>query len=160
LKTRFISFGVALAIAVALLMWFRWQHDAPRRNCFNTLQILAAALISGNADALLQSVVLPASVSGRTPAEQTEFLAKALRDEISAEGLAVLRREGQFGSLTNLFPDEAKAWAQQAGVKPEDCVAFRMERGSIRAEVVLVCEGETYRVVRCNNVKQLAPAKL
>jgi hypothetical protein len=93
-------------------------------------------------------------------AEQTEFLTKALRDEISPEGLAVLRREGKFGALTDLFPQEAKTWAAQAGVKPEDCVAFRMERDNIRAEVVLVREGEVYRVVRCNNVKQLAAAKL
>jgi len=120
------------------------------------LRSIAAALNAGTADDLLQTVVLPAAVSGRTSAEQTEFLSKALRDEISAEGLAVLRREGKFGPLQELFPQEAATWAAQAGVKPEDCVAFRMERDSIRAEVVLVREGNTHRVVRCNNVKQMA----
>ena len=44
-------------------------------------------------------------------------------------------------------------------MKVEDCVAFKMERAGIRAEVVLLREGETYRVVRCNNVKQMAPEK-
>lgn len=109
---------------------------------------------------MLQTVMLPQALRGRTVSEQAEFLSKALRNEISPEGLAVLRREGKFGSLTNLFPAEARAWAEQAGVKPEDCVAFRMERDSIRAEVVLVREDEAYRVVRCNNVKQLVATKL
>jgi hypothetical protein len=42
---------------------------------------------------------MSAAVSGKTAAEQTEFLCKALADEISPEGLAVLKRDGQFGSL-------------------------------------------------------------
>ena len=47
-------------------------------------------------------------------------------------------------------------WCQQSGIDMDNCVAFKMERAGIRAEVVLVREGETYRVVRCNNVKQMA----
>jgi len=151
-------------------MWFQWQRDTPRRNSFRAVQTFATALNSGDADALLQTVVLPAAVAGRTPAEQTEFLTKALRDEISPEGLAVLRREGQFGSLQELFPQEATAWATQAGVKLEDCVAFKLERNGLRAEVMLVKLSSIehpessiapgYRIVRCNNVKQMAAAKL
>ena len=38
------------------------------------------------------------------------------------------------------------------------CVAFRLEQDNIRAEVILVREGNTHRVVRCNNVKQMAAA--
>lgn len=161
MKIRFYVLAVGLAaFALALFLWHNWKKDEPRRHSFQAVQTFAAALNSGDADALLQTVVLPAAVSGRTSAEQTEFLTKALRDEISPEGLAVLRRQGKFGALTDLFPVEAKTWAEQAGVKPEDCVAFRMERDNIRAEVVLVREGETYRIARCNNVKQLAATKL
>lgn len=76
--------------------------------------------------------------ASRTRAEQIEFISKALRDELSREGLVVLKKEGRFGSLNELFPAEADVWAVQAGVKPEDCVAFRMERNGLRAEVVLV----------------------
>ena len=68
----------------------------------------------------------------------------------------MLQREGSFGLLRTLFPAEAEKWAKQAGVKPEDCVAFKMERTGVRAEVVLLREGQTLRVVRCNNVKQMA----
>ena len=138
MKTRLISVGVALAVASGLLIWFQWRRDAPRRHSFQAVQTFAAALNAGDPAALLQTVALPAAVSGRTVAEQIEFLTKALRDEISPEGLTVLRREGQFGALTNLFPAEAKTWAKQAGVSPEDCVAFKLERNGLRAEVVLV----------------------
>jgi hypothetical protein len=95
------------------------------------------------------------------PHEQTEFITKALRDELSAEGLEALRKGAQFGPLKELFPAEADAWASQAGVKAEDCVGLRMERNGIRAEVVLVRSPNhesrpPFRIVRCNNVKQMA----
>ncbi len=57
-----------------------------------------------------------------------EFLTKALRDEISAEGIGALKKDGAFGPLRKMFPTEAETWANQAGVKAEDCVAFKMER--------------------------------
>lgn len=116
---------------------------------------------SASAD-LRDVLVLPFALQGRTDAEQTEFLRKALADEISPAGLAVLKRDGQFGPLTNIFPAEAATWTQQAGVNVGDCVAFKLERNGVRAEVVLVGEGSrgdaktTFRIVRCNNVKQLA----
>jgi hypothetical protein len=128
------------------------------------------ALQSGDHNALQNLVILPAAVIGKTDAEQVEFLTKALHDEISPEGLVVLKREGQFGRLQQQFPQESGAWAQQAGVKTEDCVAFKLERNGIRAEVVLARTSSIqnpksgiisgYRIVRCNNVKQLAAAKL
>ena len=43
-----------------------------------------------------------------------------------------------------------------AGVEVDNCVAFRMERGGIRAEVVLASAKNSYRVVRCDNVRQMA----
>ena len=117
---------------------------------------LDTALRTGNSADLLSTICLPAAIQGRTAPEQAQFLTKALADEISPEGLTVLQREGSFGPLTNLFSAEAEKWANQAGAKPEDCVAFKMERTGIRAEVVLLRAGKTFRIVRCNNVKQMA----
>lgn len=134
----------------------RWKQEEPRRNAIHALEAFTAALHTGDADKLLRSVVLPADIQSRTAPEQADFLTKALRNEISTEGLAMLRRGGQFGPLTNIFPTEVKRWSSQAGADPEDCVAFRLERDTITAEVVLVHAGEVFRVVRCNNVKQLA----
>jgi hypothetical protein len=168
MKWRFtVKVFVLLAIA-SVLLWLKWERDEPRRNAVNALQHFCAALDTRNSESLLNSVVLPQAVQGRTAAEQAEFLTKALRDEVSLEGLAVLKKEGVFGPLINLFPAEAEQWAKQAGVNVEDCVAFKLEKNGLRAEVVLVNDSRlpstldprpsppALRIVRCNNVKQLA----
>ena len=156
-----------LLVGVGSLVWYgQWRQDAPRRECLESLTQLESALKAGT-PALLQDLVqLPAALQSRTPTERTEFLAKALRDEISDEGLAVLKKQGRFGPLTSLFPAEATAWATQAGVKPEDCFAFRLDRTNApRAEVVLLKPSTlnaqpstAFRLVRVNNVTQPPPA--
>ena len=153
LKTVFA--GLFLSLAAALIIHWR-QEDEPRRLCRDNLQQLAVALRAGDSAALLRSIVLPQAVAGRTAAEQSEFLQKALADEISEAGVAVLANKGRFGTLREIFPDKAAQWAGQAGVKIDDCVAFKAERNGIQAEAVLVREGNSYRIVRCNNIKQLA----
>jgi hypothetical protein len=157
--------GVVVLLAVSLggiFLWHRWEHDEPRRSAIASLQRLDNALKLQDARSLLDAVEIPASIKHRTEAEQAQFLSKVLQDELSAEGVEVLKREGYFGPLSQVFPDEAATWAAQAGVKPEDCVAFKLERNGVRAEVVLVIKSgvqsseSTVRIVRCNNVKQLA----
>ena len=171
MKKRF-RLVVALAVGCGGLVWYGlWHMGSPRRSGLAVLQQLDSSLRSGAAAACLDQIVLPAALATRTPAEQAEFITKALRDEISREGIALLQRDGRFGSLTNLFPAEAQSWAAQAGVKTEDCVAFRLDRThGPRAEVVLVRLPETppsgdhpplatrhaplslLRIVRVNNV--------
>lgn len=136
MKKWLIAVTAVLTIA-AVAWWQWWKADEPRRESVQALQLFCRALDSGDAAALLQSVHLPLAITSRTPAEQTEFLTKALREEIPADGTTVLKREGQLGPLTNLFPAEASAWASQAGVAPEDCVAFEMKPNGQRVEVVL-----------------------
>lgn len=159
-----ICTGVVLLIAGGFC-WLRWKEGEPRRCALQIVGRLEAALRTGNSADLLGTVCLPAAVQGRTAPEQAEFLRKALQDEISAEGLVVLGRDGEFGPLPTLYPTEAKRWADQAGVNPEDCIAFKLERNGLRAEVVLARPSTLdsqpatgFRVLRCNNVKQLAPA--
>jgi hypothetical protein len=171
---------VALLLVVAVVFGLRWKWGEPRRLALQSLSQLDTALRTGNSTDLLKLTCTPAAIRGRTAPEQAQFLTKALADEISPEGLAVLRKEGAFGPLTNIFPAEADAWAKQAGVRVEDCVAFKLERNGLRAEVVLARpptlgslpgQGEdaggrpptgetTARIVRCNNVKQLAEKQL
>ena len=151
-----------MLLIVAVVFWLRWKEGEPRRLAIQTLSELDTAVHTGNSPDLLKIICTPVAVQGRTAAEQAEFLSKALADEISAEGLAVLQREGAFGPLTNIFPAEAGKWAKQAGVTPEDCVAFKLERSGLRAEVVLARDSalggphSVFRIVRCNNVKQMA----
>jgi hypothetical protein len=160
---------VALILAIgATLFYFEWKQGEPKRSSVAALQNLNTALQSGDGAALLSLIAIPKVVAGRSAPEQSEFLRKALQDEISAEGLEVLNREGQFGQLTNIFPVEAQKWATQAGAKPGDCVAFKLERPAICAEVVLVRDPSLpggnpkpiYRVVRLNNVRQLAESNV
>ena len=115
-------------------------------------------LISADPAKSLPLFHVPAAAAEKSPAEQTRWLSEILRDEISPEGLAELQRHGRFGPLAEVFPDEANRWAESARLPVESCVAFRMERDGIRAEVVLHQTPAGFRVVRCNNVKQMAPA--
>jgi hypothetical protein len=157
--------GALLIIAIGI---YGWRQGAPRRESLATLARLDNALHSGNSTELLDLIALPAAVQGRTASEQSEFLVKALNDEISPEGLAVLRKQADYGPLRKLFPAEAEAWAKQAGVDPDECVAFKLERPGLRAEVVLVPyvpqvtghSSPTFRIVRLNNVKQMADSNL
>lgn len=168
-KLKLLSaFLVAAFIGGAAYWW--WVHDAPRRQSLDSLSRLDAVLHSANRTDLFQLLVVPAAVQGRTKSEQSEFLVKALTDEISPEGLAVLRKQGTYGPLRKLFPAEAEAWAKSAGVNADDCVAFKLERNGLRAEVVVLkpspfnspssASPPIYRVVRLNNVKQLADTNL
>ena len=102
---------------------------------------------------------MPEALRSRTAPEQLEFIRKSLQDEISLEGFDVLKKHATYGPLNQLFPAEAAAWAKQAGVNPDDCVAFKLEQNGLKSEVVLVLENQSLKIVRCNNVKQLA-AKL
>jgi hypothetical protein len=164
---------IAIVFAAVVLLgtgFYLWKQGAPRRQAVAALNGLQVALTSPAPEALLQILMSPAAVRSRTAPEQAEFLRKALQDELSPEGIAVLGHQGQFGPLQELFPAEAEAWASQAGVKPEECIAFKLERNGLRAEVVLVKlhyfkphtppADEPYRIVRVNNVKQMADSTL
>jgi len=152
----------ALALVGGMQSWIGWQRGAPRRPSLDLLHRLDQRLNAASHEDLLSLLALPVGLQSRTPQEQTEFVSKALAGEISSEGLAVLRRDGQFGPLKDVFPQEAEKWAGQAGVKPDDCVAFRFERNGARAEVVLVKRPEApntpaaFRIIRCNDVSRMA----
>ncbi len=156
MKTWWKISTVALLVIAGGLSCFFWKQGEPRRNSIKTLNDFSHALNSEDSAALLESVVLPRAFQGETISEQSEFLIKALQDEISSEGVLALKHHAVFGSLEEIFPDKASAWCEQANVNPDNCVAFKMERSGIRAEVVLVREQSGYRVLRCNNVKQMA----
>jgi hypothetical protein len=145
---------VATVLAVISGILF-WQHGQPRRVALQEISKLADNLANQHGSELLEIVVMPAAIRSQTPAEKQEFLTKALADEISPEGVLALKNHAQFGLAKLIFPDEYANWCQQAGVDAGDCVAFKMERGGVRAEVLLVHDGQIYRVVRCNNVKQM-----
>jgi hypothetical protein len=157
---KFRSFVVVAATAlIACGVLIFWKHGESRRAALQEVSKLADNLANNHRAELLDTVLIPAAIKSRTPSEQEQFLAKALADEISPAGVESLERHAEFGPLKTIFPDEATVWCSQAGVNVDDCVAFKMERAGIRAEVVMLHEGQTYRILRCNNVRQMALEK-
>jgi hypothetical protein len=146
-----VATGLATGAAVLL-----WQHGQPRREAVLAVSKLANNLATNHGAELLDTILIPVAIQSQTPSEQEQFLAKALAGEISPAGVAALKRHAEFGPLKSIFPNEAPVWCSQAGVNVDDCVAFKMERAGIQAEIVLVHEGRNYRVVRCKDVKQMA----
>jgi hypothetical protein len=167
---RLILGGVVLLFVAAGLCWWQWSQGSERRASLQAVQSLCLALEASDAKALLNAVALPRAIEHQTPGEQAEFITKALRDEVSRDGLAVLRRYGTYGTLKEIFPAEASSWASQAQVNPDECVAFKLERNGLRAEAVLVkvtdplskpsTRNTHYQIVRLNDVKQMADLNL
>ena len=157
-KREWVLVASVAAILIVGGSVFIWRNGQPRRESLAVVVKLSSALTGSRGSELLDAVLLPDAIRDKTVAEQQGFLTKVLTDEISPEGVRNLRQHAEFGPLKSIFPDEAGGWCATAGVLAVDCVAFKMERAGIRAEVVLVREGTTYRVVRCNNVKQMAGA--
>jgi len=154
---RIIFFvAIGLVVGAAFLLW---QHGQPRRQAVLAVSKLADNLANSRGAELLDTILIPVAIQSRTPSEQEQFLTKALADEISPAGVEALKRHAEFGPLKTIFPNEAPVWCSQAGVNVDDCVAFKMERAGIRAEVVMLHEGQTYRLVRCTNVRQMASEK-
>ena len=157
-----VRWGIVAIVLVAVVSGFfalsRYRGDAPRREALSVMAEVERAIASSHAEKTLPLLALPSSAAAKSPEEKTRWIADVLRDEVSAEGLAEIRRHARFGPLAEVFPAEAQRWADTAGVPVEDCVAFRMERDNIRAEVVLHKSPSGFRIVRCNNVKQMAPA--
>jgi hypothetical protein len=149
-----VVFAVTGLAAWAAILF--WQHGQPRRQALLEVSKLADTLANNHGAELLDTILIPVAIQSHTQSEQEQFLAKALADEISPAGVEALKGHAKFGPLKAIFPDEAPVWCSQAGVNADDCVAFKMERGGIRAEIVLVHEGQNYRVVRCKDVKQMA----
>ena len=152
--------AVVLGVGICVVM-HRMRHegataDTDLGDAVAAITELDAALRDPAGADILERVLVPAALAGRTAREQADFVRKALRDEVSAEGIDLLKETGSFGPLAEVFPGKADRWADLFGVNPTNCVAFRADRDGFRAEVVLLREDGGLRVLRCNNVKQLA----
>lgn len=145
---------LACAVLVWRSPWFKRRPMAEWR-ALDVSAALVEAVAGGTGTGVTSLVVLPAGLADHSVQEKSDFILRALRDEVSVEGLAVMRREATFGSLAKVFPEDAQIWSSSSGVRADDCVAFRLEKNGIRAEIALVTN-PTYRVIRVNNVRQMA----
>ena len=111
-------FLVVTVLTVGGLLIF-WQHGQPRREATASISKFSANLSNPHGFELLDTILIPVAIQSRTPAEQEEFIVKALTDEISPAGVEALKRQAKFGSLKSIFPDESSAWSSQAGVNAD-----------------------------------------
>ena len=151
-----IAIPIVLIAAIAAVLWWRASVRNDRARAAEPARSLAAALASGDRAAIRQLVVTPDFLAAKSPDERDQLLLDLLASEISPGGLTILQESGQFGPLSEVFPAEADSWARAFSVSPDECVAFRMENGDNPAELVLHRGANGYRVLRCNNVRQLA----
>ncbi|MBN2563472.1 MAG: hypothetical protein JXQ75_21345 [Phycisphaerae bacterium] len=99
-----------LLSGMLLYVWFGNRARDPRLCATDVLVQLDKAIREpANSERLPAQIVLPPSVATRTIAEQVDFARKALRDEISHEGIEALRQHAQFGQALDVFPDQAVA---------------------------------------------------
>jgi len=145
----------AVALIVAVFFWLRQGRGNVRADVIGTLSRVAVALEAEDKETVLKGISIPTSMRDRSADEQYRFIAAALDGEVSEAGLRILAKEGAFGSLTEIFPDEGSRWAAIAGVDPAACVAFKLERDGFRAEVAVATNGIP-KVIRLNNIRRLA----
>lgn len=151
--------AVVLVVGLAALVVHR-QASSERRQAARLLGRVVDSLAARSSDALLELMVVPQVVAGKSTAEQAQWLRDVLREEVTAEGVAALRSKGKFGRLPEVFPESSSRWTEDSGVRPEDCLAWRMERGGITAEVVYASSPQGFRFLRINNVAQMADPNL
>lgn len=149
-----VVFGAITGFLTWRSGWFR-HRPADEWAALDAASAMVDAVVQGNGSGLVSRIALPPNLVSRTEQEQSDFLLRALRDEVSIEGLAVMRREAKFGRLADVFPEEAQTWASNARVRVEDSIAFRLEKNGLRAEIAIVTN-PIPRVIRINNVRQMA----
>lgn len=144
-------------ITAAAIISREYPWSSPRRRAIQPADRLASAVASRNQAEAAKYVQLPESSSQLL---EGDAIIDTLKEEISPRGVSILARKGQFGPLREVFPAEVDRWAKAFGVNPDHCVAFRMEKDGLRAELVILQQGDSFRVLRCNNVKQMAERSL
>ena len=146
-----------LACIAFVFTWKNWQVSRPKRMAIQYVNRFSEMVTAKSADGNpFEMVLLPSVYRQRTVQEQNDFVRKALMDEISEEGVRVIASKGEFGTLREMFPVEAESWTKPHGINPDECVAFKASKGNIQAELVLQVIENDYRIVRCNNIRQLA----
>ena len=157
-RRRFVTVGLLVLIPIGMGMFWFFDARTPRARAARVAAELCFALEHHSAAAVVKLIELPPAMRTKGDVEIQRQVLELLSDEISTDGVAALKKHGSFGALREIFPAEAAAWAAAFSVSADECVAFRMEKNGIRAEVVLLQTADGFRILRCNNVKQMASA--
>lgn len=150
------TFYIVSAMALLVLGYFG-LGSSERRQAASFAGRFSQMLEARATDGLRQLVVSPSFLADKAPAERDHLMIDLLAGEVSAEGMNILVKEGVFGPLSSVFPTEQARWCKAFDVRSEDCVAFKLVRDNLTAELVLHRESDgSYRVLRANDIRQLA----
>lgn len=147
-----------LVVIVTAVFGNRILRDRTERaRAISTAYQLNEAVRHQEGDGGNELLIAPPVFAERSHPEMILLMRDLLNSEISAEGLDILAEEGEFGPLKDLFPDQASAWLLPYGLSPDDCVAFKIQRGPLTAELVLHRQPDGgFKVLRANDIRQLA----
>ncbi|PIE17060.1 MAG: hypothetical protein CSA66_06895 [Proteobacteria bacterium] len=139
-------------VFVAVALYACGSSAAPtKEQLAKQLTELSAALQSSDLDAAASHIMLPPD---RSIDEMKPMLPRLLeKREISVEGVKLLIDKGQFGTLTEVFPDKGPKRAERVGANVEECYAFKLDD----AEVMARWTGSEFKIFRLDDVGKLAP---
>lgn len=147
----FIGGIVAVIVVGTGFFYHLHQMQQPKRDCVEALAVLNERILRSEAS-ISDLVKTPQFLEGSTNPEIEQIMSKSLRNEISAEGIELLRRKGKFGPLSDICPDRGARWAQTAGVSIHECLAFRVENSGREALAVFWRKSDELRLIRIDNV--------
>jgi hypothetical protein len=149
---------IGLAVAAFFALHERILHlQSSRMRAASAAYQLSEAIHRQDGKNTRGFMVAPPVFADHSQVEKGLLTLELLNNEVSAEGLDILANEGEFGPLNTLFPDQASAWLQPYGLSSDACVAFRLKRGQLTAELVLHRQPNgSYKVIRANDIRQLA----
>jgi hypothetical protein len=154
--------AVTVSACVGSWLFLRFRHDkaghAHDDIYAGAYQIAEWLASPGDLQAVLDFIVLPPSLQGKSSDEVSRSLVRYLSDELSAQGLDMLRNKGNVRPLVEAFPREGTQWAQNAGVDPFDCIAITHPVNDDLLAVLVACTnvaGNT-KIIRIDNVRHLS----
>jgi len=136
----------------------RTSSEPTREKMLEDLNFLYRKIISGKIDEAKKFLLIPSSESERDLESDLESdLNKSIeRNEISAEGIAILAEKGSFGKLKDIFPEKAQSWMKRRKIKnEEECYAMSL----FGAKVAGLWNGENFLFFKFDDIGQLEPGR-
>jgi hypothetical protein len=149
---RLIGGGVFLVGVVILLVVLLGGGSGPTRaNAVQALRNLADALETRDYDRAEKILWAPPDVKLSPALRRKAMDALLTRQEISRKGVEILAERGTWGTLTEVFGDRARGWAERNKVPLHECYGLRLAP----AEAGFFWDGKGFRVIRCDDIGKL-----
>ncbi len=148
-----------LAPIVLALTWFLWGQESLAQDKRPSKEQAVQVLKDFHAALQAQDYDKAVTFLQPHPMIKPEALKKDLaeflkRKEISAKGIEILAAKGTWGKLEEVFEAaRARSMAQRFKVSVDSCFGFKLKE----AEAAFFWNGEQLKIIRCNDIGQLAP---